>query len=326
MIEGLFATDLAYLQDLYNRDQPLDEAAALPALRQARCQRRRVRTEERAAWGSRRLPPRPTERGGGLHRLPLPLAARRDHGARARDRRRWVRADLGAQPARERGLMRCAARSTTRALADRRVAALAAAARHRAFAGARSQRRVAAPALHASGRADAAPRALRDRVARPWSRCTAHRAAAPQLRSHRAAAVVDGSRRAASRMRTRCSHASSSARVRRYARRIERASTTVRASGDRASHGAPSSATRSSGTRRFRALAVTRLSRAPPPPASRDRCRGAPAAAIDVPRAAATRRERRAPSRRAPAPLPPHELVARDRPRAPRSSTAACSS
>ena len=83
-IEGLFATDLAYLQDALQPDQPAARRQhELPALRQGTRGRRRVRTAEGERRGSRRLPPRSTERGGGLHRLPLPLVAGTDHEPRA---------------------------------------------------------------------------------------------------------------------------------------------------------------------------------------------------------------------------------------------------
>ena len=66
-IEGLFAADLAFLQDAYNEINggPASRSSALPATTRSRWRELR--------WGGRELPPRSARRGGGLPRLSLPL-------------------------------------------------------------------------------------------------------------------------------------------------------------------------------------------------------------------------------------------------------------
>ena len=75
VIEGLFATDLAFLQDLYNRINALETATACPQCGKPTGERTECR-DGGARPGSRRLPPRSTDRRDGVHRLPLPLGAR----------------------------------------------------------------------------------------------------------------------------------------------------------------------------------------------------------------------------------------------------------
>lgn len=71
VIEGMFAADLAYLQDFYNRinsSESLQVRVECPGCRHAF-------TVEPEEWGSRRLPHRPDSRGGSLHCVSFPLAA-----------------------------------------------------------------------------------------------------------------------------------------------------------------------------------------------------------------------------------------------------------
>ena len=69
-IESLFAADLAHLQRLYNE---LNGTPAEPSTARSAGTRSFRRLP---AWGNRGLPPRPTGRGGGLPRVPLPLGPR----------------------------------------------------------------------------------------------------------------------------------------------------------------------------------------------------------------------------------------------------------
>ena len=70
VVEGLFASDLNYLQELYEQLN-VDERGRAPAPALAADARGRGS----ASWGKHEgLSRRPALRGDGLHRLPLPLA------------------------------------------------------------------------------------------------------------------------------------------------------------------------------------------------------------------------------------------------------------
>ena len=98
-IEGLFAADLAYLQDLYNEINGVDGATSghLPGVPA------RVRAGRERRWGNPGYPlDQLIEEVAFLaYHLHWPLAeiAEFEHG----DRRRWVAGDLGDQRADERG-------------------------------------------------------------------------------------------------------------------------------------------------------------------------------------------------------------------------------
>ena len=103
VIEGLFATDLAFLQDLY----PASTRSTTPLTRVPTAARRRIRRESHH-WGSEqgccRLPPRSTDRRDVLPCLPLSLGTRRHHESRAPGSAQLGEPDLGAEPTDQREL------------------------------------------------------------------------------------------------------------------------------------------------------------------------------------------------------------------------------
>ena len=81
VIEGLFASDLAFLQDLYrrvNQEGHTQAAVTCPA-----CQHDFTVDLSGERRGNRDVRDRPALRGGRVRRLPLPLAVRRDPRPRA---------------------------------------------------------------------------------------------------------------------------------------------------------------------------------------------------------------------------------------------------
>lgn len=80
VIENLYATDLAYLQNLYNEINQLgNEHLSVTC---PECQH--AFEVEQPVLGGDRLPPRPTPRGGSLYCLSLSLVACRDYDPGAR--------------------------------------------------------------------------------------------------------------------------------------------------------------------------------------------------------------------------------------------------
>ena len=101
VIEGLFASDLDYLQALYERLNGDDDETAAGRLNGGADQRS-IAWDGRfgVAGGSMKAYPVASAlRGDGLHRLPLPLDPRRADGARTCRAPPLVPRDLGDQPA-----------------------------------------------------------------------------------------------------------------------------------------------------------------------------------------------------------------------------------
>ena len=93
IIENLFASDLAFLQDLYRRINQEGHTRAAVTCPTASTTSRS--TSPGGAWGNRDVRDRPALRGGRVRRLPLPLVSRGDPRPRARGASA-VRREIGA--------------------------------------------------------------------------------------------------------------------------------------------------------------------------------------------------------------------------------------
>ena len=100
IVENLYASDVSYLQSLYQRinaDGNGTPQGGLPAVRAP------ASRWGSTAWGKHDgLSPRAAVRGDGLHRLPLPLVAGRADEHRTPRAPPLVRGDLAHQPQAER--------------------------------------------------------------------------------------------------------------------------------------------------------------------------------------------------------------------------------
>ena len=99
IVEGLYASDLDYLQRLYEQINALEESDAVTAIPATQTGKRACCARGAPRWGKPDgLSAQPSLRGDGFHRVPLPLESRRADGPRARGTSPLVSRNFGGEP------------------------------------------------------------------------------------------------------------------------------------------------------------------------------------------------------------------------------------